>query len=629
MADRTPERLGPYRVVRRLGEGGMGVVYLAAGASQVPVAVKALHPGMAQEENARRRMAREVETMQRVRSRYVAEVLDADLGGDPPYIVTRYVPGLTLDEVVGSGGPLAGPALARLAFGLAEALSAVHAAGVVHRDLKPGNVMISDGEPVVIDFGIAHLPETTRLTLTGMFMGTPGYLAPEVIEGKESGPASDVHSWAATVAFAATGRPPYGTGPFETIFYRIMHGAPDLDTMPEPLRAIISAALARNPASRPSAAEIGRQVGALDPQSLIPGPPAVATRLPDGRLNQDAGPAVALGALPRTLGDDQGWQAWPTSTRPLSVSGSSDVRDLLPPVSYQPPGGLPATGGQAAGGYPAAGNGLNGAGPAAGAAGAGLAGGAAPAGTPMAPGGPGAGHDPAVPSPGALWPGGRPDGAAGRTVGPVSPWSPLVIATVAMAVAISVMAPIIGTAISLAVLVALRAATITARQLSKRRAADGRRASNPLLAVALYPVAAVRALIGLLLSAPVAVLAFCVAAGVAIILIPVHPLPQAVAFGAGALVAVVGLGPGSSTGRQALASAYTSAARSATLLTIAYAGVLAIAVWAGLTAWYQSPAPAYWPVNGLHSQLLHFPTIRAMLTDVRHNLLSLARQIGL
>ena len=201
--DTTPERLGPYRLVRRLGEGGMGVVYLASDASGVQVALKALHPGLAQESNARRRMSREVETMRRVRSRYVAEVLDADLDGDPPYIVTRYVPGLSLDEVVDSAGPLTGPALGRLAYGLAEALSAVHAAGVVHRDLKPGNVMIADGEPVVIDFGIAHLPETTRLTLTGMFMGTPGYLAPEVIEGKESGPASDVHSWAATVAFAA------------------------------------------------------------------------------------------------------------------------------------------------------------------------------------------------------------------------------------------------------------------------------------------------------------------------------------------------------------------------------------------------------------------------------------------
>jgi serine/threonine protein kinase len=233
--DTTPERLGRYRLVRRLGEGGMGVVYLALDESGAQVALKALHPGLAQESNARRRMSREVETMRRVRSRYVAEVLDADLDGDPPYIVTRYVPGLSLDEVVGSAGPLTGPALARLAYGLAEALSAVHAAGVVHRDLKPSNVMIADGEPVVIDFGIAQLPETTRLTLTGMFMGTPGYLAPEVIEGKESGPASDVHSWAATVAFAATGRPPYGTGPFETIFYRIVHGAPNLDTLPAPL----------------------------------------------------------------------------------------------------------------------------------------------------------------------------------------------------------------------------------------------------------------------------------------------------------------------------------------------------------------------------------------------------------
>src|SRR5258708_37960216 len=167
--DRTPERLGPYRLIRRLGEGGMGVVYLAEDSSRVPVAVKALHPAMAREENARRRLAREVETMRRVRSRNVAEVLDADLYGDTPYIVTRYVPGLTLDAVVAGGGPLSGAALGRLAYGLAEALAAVHSAGVVHRDLKPGNVMISDGEPVIIDFGIAQLHETTRLTMTGTF----------------------------------------------------------------------------------------------------------------------------------------------------------------------------------------------------------------------------------------------------------------------------------------------------------------------------------------------------------------------------------------------------------------------------------------------------------------------------
>ena len=204
----TGDRLGPYRLLERLGEGGMGVVYLAADADHRKVAVKALRPAVAVDPNARRRLAREVETMRRVRSPYVAEVIDADVTCDPPYIVTRYVSGRTLEEVVGDGGPLTGQALARVASGLALAMAAVHAAGVVHRDLKPGNVMLARGEPVVIDFGIAQVPDSTRLTQTGMFMGTPGYLAPEVIEGKQSGAASDVHSWGATVAFAATGRPP-------------------------------------------------------------------------------------------------------------------------------------------------------------------------------------------------------------------------------------------------------------------------------------------------------------------------------------------------------------------------------------------------------------------------------------
>ncbi len=151
----------------------------------------------------------------------------------------------------------------------------------------------------------------------------------------------------------------------------------------------------------------------------------------------------------------------------------------------------------------------------------------------------------------------------------------------------------------------------------------------PVLAVAFYPVAVLRALLGLILSAPVALLAFCVATAITIIAVPVHPLPQAVAFGAGALVAVVGLGPGSEGSRTALARLYTSAARSTSLLAIAYVGVIAVAIWAAVSAWYQSPAPAYWPVNSLHDQLLHFPAVRTIVTDVRHNLLNLVHQIGL
>src|SRR5260221_1837206 len=141
--DLPPDRLGPYRLVRRIGEGGMGVVYLALNAADEQVALKALHPGMAQESNARRRMGREVETMRRVRSRYVAEGMDADLDGDPPYIVTRYVPGLTLDEVVARGGPPSGPAPARLPYRPADAPAAAHSPAAVHPDPKPGNALIS------------------------------------------------------------------------------------------------------------------------------------------------------------------------------------------------------------------------------------------------------------------------------------------------------------------------------------------------------------------------------------------------------------------------------------------------------------------------------------------------------
>src|SRR6516165_1083998 len=330
------DRLGPYRLLERLGEGGMGVVYLATDPNQRQVAVKALRPVIAADPNARRRLAREVETMRRVRSPFVAEVLDADVTSDPPYIVTRYVSGRTLEEIVTQGGPLNGPQLARLASGLALALAAVHAAGVVHRDLKPGNVMITNGEPVVIDFGIAHVPDSTRLTQTGMLMGTPGYLAPEVIEGKPSGPASDVHSWGATVAFAATGRPPFGTGAFETIFYRIINGQPDLDGFPAPLLSIVGQALSRDPARRPDTAELCRCTAALDPSALMSAR-ATATATATATAAAAAAAAAAGGAAPlappRTVADrsppaalaDPASQpaaaapvAWP-STRPWEV----------------------------------------------------------------------------------------------------------------------------------------------------------------------------------------------------------------------------------------------------------------------------------------------------------------------
>src|SRR5499433_317281 len=270
--DQMPDRLGPYRLLERIGEGGMGVVFMARDADDQTVALKVLRSVVAEEPMARRRLAREVETMRRVRSPYVAAVIDADLAGDTPYIVTRYVPGQTLEEVVTVDGPLPPRALLRLAYGLADALAAVHAAGVVHRDLKPSNVMLLGELPVVIDFGIAQGPEATRLTMTGMFMGTPGYLAPEVIEGQPSTEASDVHAWGATVAFAATGRPPFGTGPYEGIFYRIMNGQANMAGAPGVLLPLLAAALARDPAHRPPAVQLRAQAAVLDPGTLVQHP---------------------------------------------------------------------------------------------------------------------------------------------------------------------------------------------------------------------------------------------------------------------------------------------------------------------------------------------------------------------
>ncbi|MGW4641455.1 protein kinase domain-containing protein [Sphaerisporangium sp. NPDC004334] len=271
------DRLGPYRLLRRLGEGGMGVVHLALDSQGRQVAVKVLRAEVTGDDVARRRLAREVETMRRVRSSHIAEVLDADVTGSRPYIVTRYVPGRPLDDTVKQDGPLEVGALLRLAQGVAEALTAVHAAGVIHRDLKPGNVLMLDGEPVLIDFGIAQAVDATRLTQTGMFIGTPGYLAPEIIEGHEAGPEVDVHAWAGTMLYAATGAPPFGKGTLEMVFYNITAGRANVEAAPAVIRPLLRAAFNRDPAKRPRAAELAAQLSRLVP----PRAPQGRARVPD------------------------------------------------------------------------------------------------------------------------------------------------------------------------------------------------------------------------------------------------------------------------------------------------------------------------------------------------------------
>ena len=247
----TGRRLGRYRLAQVIGQGGMGVVHLALDPDGRAVAVKVLRPHVAADPEARERLAREVDTLTRVRSPRVAEVIDADVDHDTPYVVTRYVPAPPLDRYVADHGPLDAADLARLGLGLGEALSAIHRVDVVHRDLKPANVLMLDGEPVVIDFGIAHVADDIRLTSTGLVMGTPGYLSPELVEGAPVQQAADWWGWAASLAFAATGRPPFGRGPLEVVLDRVRRGAPDLDGAPAVLVPVLQAALSPVPSDRP------------------------------------------------------------------------------------------------------------------------------------------------------------------------------------------------------------------------------------------------------------------------------------------------------------------------------------------------------------------------------------------
>jgi serine/threonine protein kinase len=352
------DRLGPYRLLRRLGEGGMGVVHLAVDQQGRQVAVKVLRSEVAGDAVARRRLSREVETMRRVRSNHIAEVLDADVTGHRPYIVTRYVAGRSLDEIVRDDGPLELPALLMVAHGVAAALSAVHAVGVVHRDLKPGNVLILDGKPVLIDFGIAQAVDATRLTQTGMFIGTPGYLAPEIIEGQEAGPEVDVHAWAGTILYAGTGLPPFGKGTLEMIFYNITAGKADVAAAPQALQPLLKAAFQRDPGKRPRAAELAEQTIRLMaapvrtvPDEIATAPVSGPVELPTPPVRQPPAapsqPYVSL--LPGTTSRPQPGAAHPEGS---PQSG-------LPPTGYQggqhstgpQPGGAHGTGPQPGGAY--------------------------------------------------------------------------------------------------------------------------------------------------------------------------------------------------------------------------------------------------------------------------------------
>ncbi|WP_055477704.1 serine/threonine-protein kinase [Sphaerimonospora mesophila] len=249
-----PRRLGDYVLSGRLGAGGQGIVFLAGRPGGASVAVKLLHARLADGESARRRFAREVEAVRRVAPFCTARVLDADLEGDHPYIVSEYVDGVSLRDDVIARGPRSGGALERIAVGTATALAAIHRAGVVHRDFKPGNVLLAADGPRVIDFGISRLADATATT--GGPVGTPAYLAPEQLRGEPTGPAADMFSWALTVSYAASGRHAFAADTYAAVLGRILYGTPDLGRLSGPLREIAVACLAADPADRPTAEDV-------------------------------------------------------------------------------------------------------------------------------------------------------------------------------------------------------------------------------------------------------------------------------------------------------------------------------------------------------------------------------------
>ncbi|WP_322759435.1 serine/threonine-protein kinase [Frankia sp. Cr2] len=250
-------RIGRYRVVGRLGVGGMGVVYLGQDEAGRPVAVKVIKEDLAADPEFRARFADEVAAAGRVAPFCTAQVLDADPGAYPPYLVTEYIDGVRLDDVVTARGPLVLSTLQGVAVGVASALTAIHGAGIVHRDLKPSNVLLSYSGPRVIDFGIARaLDAVVGRTRTGLVLGSAGWMAPEQMEGAPVGPAADVFAWGLLIAYAAAGCHPFGDGAPLEIAQRIVMERPYLGGVPEDLRPLVAAALNRDPRARPSAEDL-------------------------------------------------------------------------------------------------------------------------------------------------------------------------------------------------------------------------------------------------------------------------------------------------------------------------------------------------------------------------------------
>ncbi|WP_435128227.1 protein kinase domain-containing protein [Actinacidiphila sp. bgisy144] len=258
-----PRVVGSFRLHRRLGAGGMGVVYLGADKRGQRVALKVIRPELAEDQEFRSRFAREVSAARRIRGGCTARLVAADLEAERPWFATQYVPGPSLHDKVAEAGILPAAEVASIGAALAEGLVAVHEAGVVHRDLKPSNILLSPKGPRIIDFGIAWATGASTLTHVGTAVGSPGFLAPEQVRGAAVTPATDVFAFGATLAYAATADSPFGQGSSEVMLYRVVHEEPDLVGVPDALAPLVHACLAKDPEERPSTVQLSERLAEI------------------------------------------------------------------------------------------------------------------------------------------------------------------------------------------------------------------------------------------------------------------------------------------------------------------------------------------------------------------------------
>ncbi|MEV4180822.1 serine/threonine-protein kinase [Streptosporangium canum] len=341
-----PERIGDYRLTGVLGDGGQGVVYLGRDPSDRQVAVKLLHVRMAADPKVRERFMREAEVTRRVAAFCTAQVLDMGITGDRPYLVSEYIPGPSLKDLVTSDGPRAGSGLDRLAVATLTALAAIHRAGIVHRDFKPDNVIMGPEGPVVIDFGIARVLDGT--TTSSGLVGTPAYLSPEQLDGHQAGTASDVFSWAATMVFAATGHRAFPGDVAAAVMNAVSNREPDLAGVPERLRPLLAACLAKDPGARPTVSSLlagltreetvttHEAIGTADHRPRAPLPPPPTSPAPSSPV---APPGSSSAAPPGSRAPSSPGMS-PGSRAPSSPVTSPRSR---PPSSPAAPPGSPAT----------------------------------------------------------------------------------------------------------------------------------------------------------------------------------------------------------------------------------------------------------------------------------------------